>query len=138
MTKPTTICKVISLQLIKINEKKNKVFTCQFRRHRFDPYVGTKSRRRQPFQYLRLKNPMNRGAWQATDHGVVKSRTWPSDWAWELSVFFSMVYFGASKWVLCKQCSTNMSFKFIFSISLVYNVYTHIFYMFCLFCNVVK
>ena len=28
-----------------------------------------------PLQYSCLENPMNRGAWQATVHGVAKSRT---------------------------------------------------------------
>ena len=28
-----------------------------------------------PFQYSRLENPMDRGAWPATVHGVTKSRT---------------------------------------------------------------
>ena len=28
-----------------------------------------------PLQYFCLKNPMDRGAWQATVHGVTKSRT---------------------------------------------------------------
>ena len=28
-----------------------------------------------PLQYSGLENPMDRGAWQATVHGVVKSRT---------------------------------------------------------------
>ena len=28
-----------------------------------------------PFQYSRLKNPMDRGAWRATVHGVTKSQT---------------------------------------------------------------
>jgi len=28
-----------------------------------------------PFQYSCLGNPMDRGAWQATVHGVAKSRT---------------------------------------------------------------
>ena len=28
-----------------------------------------------PLQYSRLENPMNRGAWQATAHGVTKSDT---------------------------------------------------------------
>ena len=31
------------------------------------------------FQYSCLKNPMNRGAWQATVYGVTKSWTWLSD-----------------------------------------------------------
>ena len=29
-----------------------------------------------PLQYSRLENPMDREAWQATVHGVAKSRTW--------------------------------------------------------------
>ena len=28
-----------------------------------------------PLQYSRLENPMDRGAWQVTVHGVSKSRT---------------------------------------------------------------
>ena len=28
-----------------------------------------------PLQYTRLENPMDRGAWWATVHGVTKSRT---------------------------------------------------------------
>jgi len=28
-----------------------------------------------PFQYSCLENSMDRGAWQATDHGITKSRT---------------------------------------------------------------
>ena len=34
-----------------------------------------------PFQYPGLGNPMDRGAWWATVHGVAKSHTWLSDWA---------------------------------------------------------
>ena len=32
-----------------------------------------------PIQYSCLENPMDRGAWWATVHGVTKSRTWLSD-----------------------------------------------------------
>ena len=32
-----------------------------------------------PLQYSCLENPMDRGAWQATVHGVAKSWTWLSD-----------------------------------------------------------
>ena len=34
-----------------------------------------------PLRYSCLENPMDRGAWQATVHGVTKSRTRLSDWA---------------------------------------------------------
>ena len=34
-----------------------------------------------PLQYSCLENPMDRGAWQATVHGVPKSWTCLSDWA---------------------------------------------------------
>ena len=44
-----------------------------------------------PLQYSCLENPMDRGAWWVTVHGVAKSRTWLSDftslgilWAWML------------------------------------------------------
>ena len=30
-----------------------------------------------PLQYSCLENPMDRGAWRATVHGVTKSQTWP-------------------------------------------------------------
>ena len=33
-----------------------------------------------PLQYSCLENPMDRGAWWATVHGVAKSQTWLSDW----------------------------------------------------------
>ena len=40
-----------------------------------------------PFQYSCLENPMNRGAWQATVHGVAQSQTQLSDFTFFLSVF---------------------------------------------------
>ena len=33
-------------------------------------------------QYSCLENSMDRGAWQATVHGVTKSLTWLRDWAY--------------------------------------------------------
>ena len=33
-----------------------------------------------PLQYSPLENPMDRGGWQATVHGVATSQTRPSDW----------------------------------------------------------
>ena len=51
------------------------------RRPRFDPCVGKIPWRREcnPLQYSCLENPMDRGAWQATVHGISKSQTQLSD-----------------------------------------------------------
>ena len=53
---------------------------CQFRRHRrlgFNPWVGKISWRRwwRPLQHSFPGNPMDRGAWWATAHGITKSWT---------------------------------------------------------------
>ena len=45
-----------------------------------------------PFQYSCLENPMDRGAWQATVHGVAKSRTWLSDWAHTHTLIHTTVF----------------------------------------------
>ena len=49
----------------------------QRRRRGFDPWSGRPPRERNsnPLQYSYLGNPMDRGAWQATVHGVTKSQT---------------------------------------------------------------
>ena len=39
-----------------------------------------------PLQYSCLENPMDRGAWQATVHGVPKSRTQLSDFTFTLTL----------------------------------------------------
>ena len=49
---------------------------CQCRRCKrlgFDPWEGNDN------QYSCLGSPMDRGAWQATVHGITKSQTWLSD-----------------------------------------------------------
>ena len=38
-----------------------------------------------PLQYYCLENPMDRGAWKPTVHGVAKSQTWPSDFTFTFS-----------------------------------------------------
>ena len=58
--------------------------TCQCRRHkrcRFIPWVRKIPRgvHENPLQYSFLENPMGRGAWKATVHGVTKNRTRWSD-----------------------------------------------------------
>ena len=57
-----------------------KESACQCRRcnrHEFSPWVRKSPWRRkwQPIQYSCLENPMERGAWWATFHGVRKSQT---------------------------------------------------------------
>ena len=54
-----------------------------------------------PLQYYCLKNPMDRGAWQATVHGVAKSQTRLRDRAY---IFFStgQVLLSALSW--CSTC----------------------------------
>ena len=43
---------------------------------RFDPWVGRSPENEwNPLQYSRLENPMNRGAWGTTVHGIAKSQT---------------------------------------------------------------
>ena len=58
-----------------------KILTCQCRRHKrhkFDFWVWKIPgiRNGNSLQYSYLKNPMDRGAWQATVHWVSKSQTW--------------------------------------------------------------
>ena len=52
-----------------------KESACQGRRHRFNLWIGGRSHEGghgNPFQYSCLKNPMDKGAWWATVHGVTK------------------------------------------------------------------
>ena len=44
-----------------------------------------------PLQYYCLENPMDRGAWQATVHGVSKSRTRLSDFTFTFTLLFKCV-----------------------------------------------
>ena len=55
---------------------RGKESTCQCRRLEFDSWVRKISwRNSNPLQYSCLGNPMNRGVWWATIHGVTKSQT---------------------------------------------------------------
>ena len=44
-----------------------------------------------PLQYYCLENPMDRGTWQATVHGVTKSQTRLSDFTFFLSFFVTIL-----------------------------------------------
>ena len=46
-----------------------------------------------PLQYSCLKNPMDSGAWQATIHGVTKSRTWMNN--------FTFIIIHPGRWKEC-------------------------------------
>ena len=43
-----------------------------------------------PLQYSCLENPMERGVWQATVHGVTKTRTQLSDFTFTFGVFLGI------------------------------------------------
>ena len=45
-----------------------------------------------PLQYSCLENPMDRGAWWATVHGVTKSRTQLTDFTFTFSHFQSKIW----------------------------------------------
>ena len=54
-----------------------------------------------PLQYSCLKSPTDRGAWQAIVHGVTKSRTWLSHYAWALAWLpgFPLLLMGCKYWL---------------------------------------
>ena len=62
---------------------KESIWQCRgHQRHGFNFCVGKIPRRRiWQHQYYCLENPMDRGTWRATVHGVAKSWTWLNNWA---------------------------------------------------------
>ena len=56
---------------------KESAYQCRrCKRHRLNPWVGKIPRggNGNPLQYFCLENPMDRGAWRATVHGVARVR----------------------------------------------------------------
>ena len=47
-----------------------------------------------PLQYSCMKNPMDKGAWQATVQNVTKSWTQPSHWAHTMLFFLKLILWG--------------------------------------------
>ena len=77
------VCPGISI-IVTTNGASDKESACQCRRHKrrgFDPWVAKVpwSRKCNLLWYSCLKNPMDRGTWRATVHGVAKSWTQLSD-----------------------------------------------------------
>ena len=62
--------------------RSGKESACQARVTDLIPGLGRSlgERNGNPLQYSCLENPMDKGAWWDTVHGVAKSRTWLSDW----------------------------------------------------------
>ena len=86
-----------------------KESACQCRRGRLDSWIpgpGRSHRKRNsnPLQYSDLENPMGRGAWWATVHGVAKSQTRLSDFTF--SVLCWIPKLGILWWALelSQQC----------------------------------
>ena len=63
-----------------------------------------------PLQYSCLENPMDRGAWQSTVHGVAKSRT-------RLSDFTSLHFIG-----FCYNIASVLCFGFLVTRNLAYGI----------------
>ena len=62
------------------NGKEPACYYRKHKRHEFDPWIWSGrfpgEANGSPLQYSCPENPMDRGAWQATDHSVSKSQTW--------------------------------------------------------------
>ena len=69
-----------------------------------------------PLHFSCLENPMDRGAWGATVHGVTKSRTWVSGWT--TFIYLSICYL--SLIVYAEISSSNLCL--IFSLSLYFYI----------------
>ena len=79
----------------------------------FDPWVGKIpwSRKCNPLLYSCLENPMDRGAWWATVHGVAKSQTWLSmhhllhlQTLWPVPMLIPSAELCCCCWSLAKSC----------------------------------
>ena len=58
-----------------------------------------------PLQYSCLENPMDRGAWWATVHGVTKGWTWLSDFTFQSSSTFGRILITKGKGATLKRRS---------------------------------
>ena len=63
-----------------------------------------------PLQYSCLEYPMDGGAWQATVHGVAKSRTRLSDFTHSLHIHYGTISTPRSWWTVHRACSDFSSY----------------------------
>ena len=96
---------------------------CQCKRHSLDPWIGKfpGEVNGNPLQYTCLKNPMDKGVWQATVRGL-QSQTWWSDWA--LRCTHTRVHTHTHKelvtwlcWNLCDPMDSSLSGSSVHGIS---------------------
>ena len=83
-------------------KKKKKESTCKVRDLGLTPGSGgsLEEGNGNPLQYSCLENSMDRGAWQATAHGVAKSHTRLNDLMSSLSACSAFYFFGYAPWLL--------------------------------------
>ena len=63
-----------------------------------------------PLQFSCLEYPMDGGAWQATVHGVAKSRTRLSDFTHSLHIHYGTISTPRSWWTVHRACSDFSSY----------------------------
>ena len=68
-----------------------------------------------PLQYSCLENPMDRGAWQATVHGVSMSQTQLSDFHFHVQFLLSHTVIWESKFYKCSQWAPLLFLPCIFT-----------------------
>ena len=86
-----------------------------------------------PLQYSCLENPMDRGAWQATVHGVAKSQTWLRDFtqfnSLKMAVLFPVfkgisTLFSIVAVLVCITTNSVRGFPFFHILSSIYCLQT--------------
>ena len=77
-------------------------------------------KRSNPLQYCCLENPVDRGAWRATVHGVTKTQTWLK----RLSTHASIITASCRINPLCSFCSSPLPSKPLETINLLLTVST--------------
>ena len=88
-----------------------KESTCQYRRHRFDPWSGKIPWRRkwQPTPAFLQGNPMDRGAWQTTQSmGSRKSQAQLDDNLFSSFTGIEMDKYVVLRWVICRVSLSDL------------------------------